>query len=127
VVNSMQVVNAPSLFQQAAVRAEGAGVDVALYRRRRDLICDILREAGYEFTVPEGAFYLFPKSPIPDDVRFTQILKSERILVSPGRAFGAPGYFRISYAVPEATIIGSAGGFRKAIQVQGAEGIEQRA
>lgn len=117
VVNSMQVVNAPSLFQQAAVRAEGAGVDVALYRRRRDMICDILRETGYEFTVPEGAFYLFPKSPIADDVRFTRILKVERILVSPGRAFGTPGYFRISYAVPETTIIGSAEGFRKAIQV----------
>jgi aspartate aminotransferase len=115
-VNSMLVVNAPSLFQQAAVKAEGAGVDVSLYRRRRDLICGILKNAGYEFTVPEGAFYLFPKSPMPDDVRFTETLKSERILVSPGRAFGTPGYFRISYAVPETTIIGSAEGFRRALQ-----------
>jgi len=115
-VNSMLVVNAPSLFQQAAVKAEGAGVDVSLYRRRRDLICDILKSTGYEFTLPEGAFYLFPKSPMPDDVRFTEILKTERILVSPGRAFGSPGYFRISYAVPEATIIGSKEGFRQALQ-----------
>ena len=115
-VNSMLVVNAPSLFQQAAVKAEGAGVDVSLYRRRRDLICDILRNTGYEFTVPEGAFYLFPKSPMADDVRFTEILKTERILVSPGRAFGTPGYFRISYAVPETTISGSKEGFQRALQ-----------
>lgn len=115
-VNTMLVVNAPSLFQQAAVKAEGSGVDVSRYRRRRDLICAILGEAGYAFTPPEGAFYLFPKSPIADDVRFTQILKTERILVSPGRAFGTPGYFRISYAVPEATIIGSKEGFRRALR-----------
>jgi aspartate aminotransferase len=114
-VNSMNVVNAPSLFQQVAVKAEGAGVDVSAYRRRRDLICTVLRDAGYEFTPPEGAFYIFPKSPIPDDVRFTHLLKQERILVSPGRAFGTPGYFRISYAVPEAAIMGSKGGFRSAL------------
>jgi len=115
-VNSMLVVNAPSLFQQAAVKAEGAGVDVSLYRRRRDLICDVLKSAGYDFTLPEGAFYLFPKSPMADDVRFTEILKTERILVSPGRAFGTPGYFRISYAVPEETIRGSVKGFQRAFQ-----------
>ncbi len=114
-VNSMHVVNAPSLFQQVAVRAMGAGVDVSVYRRRRDLIGAILAEAGYEFSVPEGAFYLFPKSPIADDARFTGILKKELILVSPGRAFGAPGYFRISFAVPDATITGSREGFRQAI------------
>ena len=115
-VNSMNVVNAPSLFQQVAVKVEGAGVDVSAYRRRRDLICAVLQDSGYEFTLPEGAFYLFPECPIADDVRFTNLLKEERILVSPGRAFGAPGYFRISYAVPEATIIGSKEGFRTALQ-----------
>jgi aspartate aminotransferase len=115
-VNSMNVVNAPSLFQQVAAKVEGAGVEVSAYRRRRDLICAVLKDAGYEFTLPEGAFYLFPKCPIADDVRFTNLLKQERILVSPGRAFGTPGYFRISYAVPEATIIGSKEGFRSALQ-----------
>jgi aspartate aminotransferase len=115
-VNSMNVVNAPSLFQQVAAKVEGAGVEVSAYRRRRDLICAFLKDAGYEFTLPEGAFYLFPKCPIADDVRFTNLLKQERILVSPGRAFGTPGYFRISYAVPEATIIGSKEGFRSALQ-----------
>ena len=66
--------------------------------------------------MPEGAFYLFPKSPMADDVRFTEILKTERILVSPGRAFGTPGYFRISYAVPETTSRGSKEGFHRALQ-----------
>ncbi len=115
-VNSMSVVNAPSLFQQAAARVLGAGVDVLAYRRRRDLMAAVLRDAGYEFTLPEGAFYLFPKSPIADDLRFTRALKDERILVSPGRAFGTPGYFRISYAVPEAVITGSREGFRRALE-----------
>ena len=115
VVNAMHVVNAPSLFQQAVARVIGAAVDVSIYQRRRDLICDIMTAAGYEFNRPEGAFYLFPKSPIPDDARFTEILRGERILVSPGRAFGAPGYFRISYAVPDRTIAGSREGFQRAI------------
>jgi aspartate aminotransferase len=115
-INSMNVVNAPSLFQQAAARVLGAGVDVSAYRRRRDRMAAVLKDAGYDFTLPEGAFYLFPKSPIADDARFAQVLKQERILVSPGRAFGAPGYFRISYAVPEAVITGSREGFRRALQ-----------
>ncbi len=115
-INSMSVVNAPGLFQQAAARVLGAGVDVSSYRRRRDLMAAVLADAGYRFTLPEGAFYLFPKSPIADDVRFTRLLKEERILVSPGRAFGAPGCFRISYAVPEAVITGSREGFRRALQ-----------
>jgi len=116
VVNSMHIVNAPSLLQQVVAKVLGESVDVAAYERRRDLICGIMQETGYEFTRPEGAFYLFPKSPIADDARFTDILKTERILVSPGRAFGTPGYFRISYAVPEATIAGSREGFQRAMR-----------
>jgi aspartate aminotransferase len=116
VVNSMNVVNAPSLLQQVVANVLGESVDVAAYERRRDLICSVLEDAGYEFSRPEGAFYLFPKSPIADDARFTDILKAERILVSPGRAFGTPGYFRISYAVPEAIITGSREGFRRALR-----------
>jgi aspartate aminotransferase len=115
-VNSMLVVNAPSLFQRLVVKVEGARVDIEPYRRRRDLICGILRQAGYEFSEPEGAFYLFPKSPIADDARFTEMLKQELILVSPGRAFGTPGYFRISYAVPENTLVQSKAGFERAMQ-----------
>jgi len=70
------------------------------------MFCEGLSAAGYEFNVPEGAFYLFPQSPIDDDVQFLNILKQELILAVPGVAFGAPGYFRLSYAVPDATIPG---------------------
>jgi len=115
-INSMSVVNAPGLFQQAAARVLGAAVDVSSYRRRRDLMAAVLDGAGYRFTLPEGAFYLFPNSPVADDIRFTRLLKEERILVSPGRAFGMPGWFRISYAVPETVITGSSEGFRRAFQ-----------
>ncbi|MGB9438926.1 MAG: pyridoxal phosphate-dependent aminotransferase, partial [Desulfobacterales bacterium] len=62
-----------------------------------------------------GAFYLFPKSPNPDDVQFVNLLQEELILAIPGIAFGAPGYFRLSYAVPDATIEGSLPGFRRAL------------
>ena len=109
-------VNAPSLMQLAVARLQGAVVDVSLYQKRRDMICQGLAEAGYEFTRPGGAFYLFPKSPLKDDVAFVNLLKEERILVVPGSGFGGPGYFRISYAVPDKTIEGSLAGFKRAIE-----------
>jgi aspartate aminotransferase len=91
-------------------------VDASIYRRRRDLLCRGLSEAGYEFNVPDGAFYLFPKSPIPDDVKFVNLLQEELILAIPGIGFGAPGYFRLSYAVPDSTIEGSFEGFKRALE-----------
>jgi len=114
VINTMLCVNAPSMLQLAVARLQGISVDVSIYKRRRDIFCQGLADAGYEFNIPEGAFYLFPKSPIPDDVKFLNVLKDELILAAPGAAFGAPGYFRLSYAVPDATIEGSFGGFRRA-------------
>ena len=114
VFNTMLCVNAPSLSQLAVSRLQGITVDVSIYRNRRDLLCRGLSEIGYEFHVPEGAFYLFPKSPIADDVKFTQILKEELILAVPGAGFDGPGYFRLSYAVPDSTISGSMKGFKRA-------------
>lgn len=113
-INTMLCVNAPSMLQLAVARLQGISVDVSIYKRRRDIFCQGLADAGYEFNIPQGAFYLFPKSPIPDDVKFLNVLKDELILAAPGVAFGAPGYFRLSYAVPDATIEGSFGGFRRA-------------
>jgi aspartate aminotransferase len=115
VANSMYTVNAPSLIQKAIGKCQGITVDVDIYRRRRDLLCAGLSEAGYEFNIPEGAFYLFPKSPIPDDMEFVNRLKDELILAVPGTGFGAPGYFRLSYAVPDATISDSFTGFKRAL------------
>jgi len=116
VVNTMLCVNAPSLAQLAVSQLQGITVDVSIYQRRRDMLCQGLSEIGYEFHVPEGAFYLFPKSPISDDVKFTRILKEELILAVPGVAFDGPGYFRLSYAVPDSTITGSMVGFRRAFE-----------
>lgn len=114
VVNTMLYVNAPSMLQLAVAQLQGVTVDVSIYKRRRDMLCQGLAEAGYEFNLPEGAFYLFPKSPIADDIQFLSILKEELILAAPGVSFGAPGYFRLSYAVPDATITGSFKGFKRA-------------
>jgi aspartate aminotransferase len=114
VVNTMLCVNAPNMLQLAVARLQGITVDVSIYKRRRDMFCQGLADAGYEFNIPQGAFYLFPKSPIPDDVKFLSILKDELILAVPGVGFGAPGYFRLSYAVPDATITGSFEGFKRA-------------
>ena len=116
VVNTMLFVNAPSLLQHAVARLQGVTVDVSIYRRRRDLLCQGLSEIGYKFHVPEGAFYLFPKSPLADDVKFTRILKEELILAAPGVGFGGPGYFRLCYAVPDSTISGSMEGFQRALE-----------
>lgn len=114
VVNTMLCVNAPNMLQLAVARLQGVTVDVSIYKRRRDMFCQGLADAGYEFNIPQGAFYLFPKSPIADDVKFLRILKDELILAVPGVGFGAPGYFRLSYAVPDATITGSFEGFKRA-------------
>jgi len=115
VANTMFYVNAPSLFQLAVSRVMGLTVDVSIYRKRRDTLCEGLRSAGYEFVVPEGAFYLFPRTPIEDDAAFCQLLMDELILVVPGRGFGRAGYFRISYAVPDQAISGSMEGFARAM------------
>jgi aspartate aminotransferase len=106
-------VNAPALMQRVVARMEGMSVDVSEYARKRRLLCDGLAECGYKFTTPPGAFYLFPKSPIPDDVAFVQQLQEERILVVPGSGFGGPGHFRISYCVDDDTIVRAMPGFRK--------------
>jgi aspartate aminotransferase len=114
VTNTMMYVNAPALFQQVVGMLQGVTVDINIYRKRRDMFCKGLHAAGYEFDVPEGAFYLFPKSPIENDVKFVDILQEHNILAVPGIAFGGPGHFRLSYAVPDKTIKGSLERFKKA-------------
>ncbi len=115
VTNTMMYVNAPALFQQVVGQLQGVTVDVNIYRKRRDVFSKGLKAAGYEFDVPEGAFYLFPKSPIENDVEFVNILKDNNILAVPGAAFGGPGHFRLSYAVPDKTIADSIEKFKDAI------------
>jgi len=109
-------VNAPALMQHIISKLQGVQVDVSEYQRKRDNLCRGLAEAGYSFIKPEGAFYLFPKSPIPDDVLFVNTLLQENILAVPGTGFGTPGYFRLAYCVGDRVIEGAMEGFRRAIR-----------
>ena len=109
-------VNAPALMQRVIVHLQGAQVAVEDYQRKRDLLCAGLASLGYKFNKPSGAFYLFPQSPIDDDVMFVKALLEEKIIVVPGSGFCGPGYFRISYCVEDRTIINSLEGFGKVIK-----------
>jgi aspartate aminotransferase len=75
--------------------------DVARLERRRDLMVDALTEMGYQVHRPEGTFYLFPRSPIPDDETFARVLVEQGILVMPGTMFETPGFFRICLTATE--------------------------
>ena len=112
----MGFVHAPALMQRIVARLQDVAVDVKVYQKKRDLLCAGLAKAGYTFTKPQGAFYLFVHSPIPDDVAFVQMLLKKNILVVPGSGFGGPGYFRIAYCVDDATIINSMDGFTQTIK-----------
>jgi aspartate aminotransferase len=108
-------VNAPSLMQRAVKDVLSELVDISVYKRRRDRLYEALTSFGYECVQPEGAFYLFPKSPIPDDVAFVAQLQKKLVLTVPGTGFGGPGYFRIAYCVSDETIEGALNGFQQAI------------
>ena len=109
-------VNAPALMQRVVAGIQGISVDISGYAKKRKLLCEGLADCGYEFIIPSGAFYLFPKTPIPDDVKFITELQKERILTVPGSGFGGPGHFRIAFCVDDKTIINSMPGFKRAIE-----------
>lgn len=92
-------VNAPSLFQRVIGRILGAEVDVNIYKKNRDLLYNHLISLGFECVKPQGAFYLFPKSLIPDDKTFAEAAKKYNLLIVPGSSFGCPGHFRLSYCI----------------------------
>lgn len=107
-------VNAPAMMQRVVAELQEVTVDNSIYENRRDVFCKILDEAGYSCVHPKGALYLFPKSPIEDDVLFCSYLQEEKILAVPGRGFGAPGYIRLAFCTDEKVIKGSAEGFARA-------------
>ncbi len=109
-------VNAPALIQRAVRGVLRDIVDVSVYKRRRDRLYEALTSFGYECVKPEGAFYLFPKSPLADDVEFVARLQKKLVLTVPGTGFGGPGHFRIAYCVSDETIEGSLKGFEEAIK-----------
>jgi len=97
-------VNAPALAQRIVASLQSLSVNIGEYQRKRDQLYQAMTKIGYAVRKPEGAFYLFPKSPIPDDIRFVEILQEKRALTVPGSGFGRPGYFRIAYCVADETI-----------------------
>jgi aspartate aminotransferase len=122
-------VNAPALMQRAVTAAWHAKADVSRYARRRDMLTAILRDVGIRYAMPEGAFYLFCKVPAggpaalaapasapgeSSDIAFAMALKDHGVLAVPGSGFGCPGWFRLSYCVPEPTIEGSRAAFQAA-------------
>ena len=109
-------VNAPALIQRAIKGVQSATVDVAEYRRKRDFLYGELLRIGYEVVKPQGAFYMFPKSPLKDEVEFIRILSSKKVLAVPGRGFGLPGYFRLSYCFEDRVIEGAIPGLEAAFR-----------
>ena len=112
-------VNAPALIQHIVKNLQSVTIDVQQYQDKRDFMYQNLTEIGYEMPMPQGAFYMFPKSPIEDDVEFTAELQKSNVLVVPGRGFGSPGHFRLSYCVTDETLAGSLEGFRIAFEAVG--------
>jgi len=106
-------VNAPALIQHLVTNLQNETVNVEKYKQNRDFLWTQLTDIGYEVIKPEGAFYMFPKCPIQDDVQYVNKLRENNVLVVPGSGFGSPGYFRISYCVDENTLQGCIDGFRK--------------
>lgn len=106
-------VNAPSLMQRVIARCVDAKVDIEFYDKNRNLLYNSLKEYGFTCIKPEGAFYLFVKSPVADEKEFCQAAKKHNILVVPGSSFACPGYVRIAYCVSHDTIKNSLPGFKK--------------
>ena len=108
-------VNAPALMQRVVAQLNSVAVNVNIYKNRRDILMAGLKEAGYEFSVPDGAFYLFCKAPGGDDVDFVKHLQKFNILAVPGVGFGGPGYFRLAYCTSEKVIEKAIPKFKEAI------------
>lgn len=106
-------VNAPSLMQKAVARCLDARADVPYYNRNRETLYNGLRELGFSCIKPQGAFYLFVKSPVEDEKIFCEAAKKYHILLVPGSSFACPGYVRIAYCVSHETIVNAMPGFRK--------------
>ncbi len=106
-------VNAPALFQKVIYDALDAQVDIEDYKLKRDMLYENLTRLGFECVKPQGAFYLFPKALMEDDVEFVKRAINHNLLLVPGSGFGCPGYFRISYCVELDVIERSIAAFEK--------------
>jgi aspartate aminotransferase len=107
-------INAPAIWQWVMMETADQAVDATPYEHKRNVLCDALEAIGYEVRRPEGAFYIFLKTPIPDDIAFTKRLAEEGVLAVPGTGFGRSGYIRLSLTIPLEHIRKSIGGFERA-------------
>ena len=107
---------APSMFQLAVAKCQGQTGDLEAYKANRDLLYDGLTKLGFECVHPDGAFYLFVKSPEADDEAFCEKAKKYDLLLVAGAGFGAPGYVRLAYCVKKSMIERSLPAFEKLIK-----------
>lgn len=108
-------VNATAIWQRVVAEAGEATVGVEAYQEKRDLLCEALERMGYVAPKPAGAFYIFPITPIPDDMAFIRLLLREGILAVPGSGFGRGGHMRLTLTVPRETIQRSLPSFERAL------------
>lgn len=106
-------VNAPSLIQKVVAKCVDAKTDLAAYDKNRQALYNGLKVCGFECIKPQGAFYLFVKSPVEDEKAFCEAGKKYNILMVPGSSFACPGYVRLAYCVSYETIVNSLPEFKK--------------
>lgn len=106
-------VNAPSMFQLVVAKCIDEKTDVEYYNRNRETLYNGLKELGFSCIKPEGAFYLFVKSPIEDEKKFCELAKKYHILIVPGSSFGCSGFVRIAYCVSYETIVNALPKFKE--------------
>ncbi len=106
-------VNAPTLQQKLVAKCLDAKTDISYYDRNRETLYQGLLDCGFECIKPEGAFYLFMKSPIRDEKEFCSVAKKYNLLLVPGSSFACPGYVRIAYCVAYETIVNSLPKFKE--------------
>lgn len=110
---SLGYVNAPGLFQRVCAMCADVTADVSVYETNKNLLMKGLTEMGYHVVEPDGTFYMFPRTLIPDDVAFCEKAKDFNLLIVPGTGFGCPGHVRISYCVPTERVERSLAAFKQ--------------
>ncbi|HEY7585139.1 MAG TPA: pyridoxal phosphate-dependent aminotransferase [Candidatus Deferrimicrobiaceae bacterium] len=97
-------VNAPSIMQRAVAGFQGIEAEMSVYGRNREMLVSTLTESGFSVVPPGGAFYLFPRSPVEDEMKFISAAREENVLVVPGSGFGRKGYFRVAYCMDPVSV-----------------------
>ena len=119
VIRAFGYICVSSMWQRVAIDCLGATSDISIYKGNRDLLYGALTEMGYTCVHPDGAFYLFMKTPVPDAEAFCRRAMKENLLVVPGDSFGTPGYVRLAYCVSRDVIERSLPVFRKLAEEYG--------